>query len=148
MGQTLKQLNFGRKYGIHISSILRGGFRINIPDGDYVIFPGDRLEAIGSDSQFSAFSEALEKERLSVDGDIEKREMLLRQLIIGSDSPFIGKTLVESGIRDIYSCMVVGLEEGKQNLSSFRPNRKFEEGDIIWVVGERESLDALFHAGH
>ena len=148
MGQTLKQLNFGRKYGIHISSILRGGFRINIPDGDYVIFPGDKLEAIGSDSQFSAFSEALEKERLSVDGDIEKREMLLRQLIIGSDSPFIGKTLVESGIRDIYSCMVVGLEEGKQNLSSFRPNRKFEEGDIIWVVGERESLDALFHAGH
>ena len=148
MGQTLKQLNFGRKYGIHISSILRGGFRINIPDGDYVIFPGDKLEAIGSDSQFSAFSEALEKERLSVDGDIEKHEMLLRQLIIGSDSPFIGKTLVESGIRDIYSCMVVGLEEGKQNLSSFRPNRKFEEGDIIWVVGERESLDALFHAGH
>ena len=148
MGQTLKQLNFGRKYGIHISSILRGGFRINIPDGDYVIFPGDKLEAIGSDSQFSAFSEALEKERLSVDGDIEKREMLLRQLIIGSDSPFIGKTLVESGIRDIYSCMVVGLEEGKQNLSSFRPNRKFEEGDIIWVVGERDSLDALFHAGH
>ena len=148
MGQTLKQLNFGRKYGIHISSIMRGGFRINIPDGDYVIFPGDKLEAIGSDSQFSAFREALEKERLSVDGDIEKREMLLRQLIIGSDSPFVGKTLVESGIRDIYSCMVVGLEDGKQNLSSFRPNRKVEEGDIIWVVGERESLDALLHAGH
>jgi CPA2 family monovalent cation:H+ antiporter-2 len=42
--------------------------------------------------------------------------------------------------------MVIGLEEGKQNLSSFQPNRKFEEGDIIWVVGERESLDALLHA--
>ena len=146
MGQTLKQLNFGRKYGIHISSILRGGFRINIPDGDYIIFPGDKLQAIGSDSQFSVFREALEKERLSVDADIENREMVLRQLIIGSDSPFIGKTLIESGIRDLYSCMVVGLEEGKQNLSSFRPNRKFEEGDIIWVVGERESIDALLHA--
>lgn len=72
--------------------------------------------------------------------------MLIRQLIIGHDSPFIGKTLIESGIRDLYSCMVIGLEEGKQNLSPFRPNRKFEEGDIIWVVGERESLDALLHA--
>ena len=146
MGQTLKQLNLGRKYGVHISSILRGGWRINIPDGDYVIFPGDKLQVIGSDEQFTSFREALEKERLGVDANFEHREMLLRQLIIGHDSPFVGKTLIESGIRDFYSCMVIGLEEGKQNLSSFQPNRKFEEGDIIWVVGERESLDALLHA--
>ena len=146
MGQTLKQLNLGSKYGVHISSILRGGWRINIPDGDYVIFPGDKLQVIGSDEQFTSFREALEKERLGEDVNFEQREMLLRQLIIGHDSPFIGKTLIESGIRDLYSCMVIGLEEGKQNLSPFRPNRKFEEGDIIWVVGERESLDALLHA--
>ena len=146
MGRTLKQLNLGRKYGVHISSILRGGWRINIPDGDYVIFPGDKLQVIGSDEQFTSFREALEKERLGVDVNFEQREMLLRQLIIGHDSPFVGKTLIESGIRDFYSCMVIGLEEGKQNLSSFQPNRKFEEGDIIWVVGERDSLDALLHA--
>ena len=143
MGQTLKQLNFGRKYGVHISSILRGGKRINIPDGDYVIFPGDVLQAIGSDAQFTAFREALEKERMGMDYDLEKREMKLRQLVIGSDSPFIGKSLIESGIRDRYSCMVVGLEEGKESLSNYSPNRKFQEGDIIWVVGEQESLDAL-----
>ena len=69
--------------------------------------------------------------------------MKLRQLIIGSDSPFVGKTLAESGIRSLYSCMVVGLEEGKENLSQVSPKRQFEEGDILWVVGEQESLDAL-----
>jgi len=143
MGKTLKQLDFGRKYGVHISSILRGGWRINIPDGDYIIFPGDILQAIGSDAQFTAFREALDRERLGIDKDLEKREMKLRQLVIGSDSPFIGKTLIESGIRDTYSCMVVGLEEGKESLSPYTPNRKFQEGDIIWVVGEQESLEAL-----
>jgi CPA2 family monovalent cation:H+ antiporter-2 len=50
----------------------------------------------------------------------------------------------ESGIRSIYSCMVVGLEEGKENLSPVAPTRRFQEGDIIWVVGEEESLKALF----
>ena len=69
--------------------------------------------------------------------------MKLHQLVIGSDSPFIGKTLQESGIRRLYSIMVVGLEEGRENLSPFRPDRKFQEGDIIWVVGEQESIDAL-----
>ena len=143
MGQTLKQLNLGKKYGVHISSILRSGWRVNIPDGDFMIFPGDVLQAIGSDEQFSVFREALENERLGVDPNAEKRIMQLHQLIIDHKSPFLGKTLIESGIRDLYSCMVIGLEEGKQNLSAFPPNRKFEEGDIIWLVGEQESLNAL-----
>jgi len=143
MGQTLAQLNLGKKYGVHISSILRGGRRINIPDGYNILFPGDVLQVIGSDQQFTAFREAIEHELLGEEFDIEQREMKLRQLIIGADSKFIGKTLIESRIRDLYSCMVVGLEEGKESLSPYNPNRRFREGDIIWVVGEQESLDAL-----
>ena len=143
MGSSLKQLNLGHKYGVHVSSILRGGMRINIPDGDYVIFPYDILQVIGTDEQFTAFREALEKEVFGEDYDWENREMKLRQLVIGEDSPFVGKSLIESGIRDLYSCMVVGLEEGKESLSRFEPSRKFQAGDIIWVVGEQESLNAL-----
>ena len=143
MGKTLRQLNLGQKYGVHVSSILRGGFRLNIPDGDYVIFPFDRLQVIGSDDQLAKLSEAINNEVLGEDPELEKREMKLHQMIIGSDSPFIGKTLQESDIRRHYGIMVVGLEEGKENLSPFKPNRKFQEGDIIWIVGEQESLNAL-----
>ena len=143
MGQTLKQLSLGRKYGVHVSSIMRGGHRLNIPDGDYIIFPGDRLQAIGSDEQLAKLGHALKTELLGEDYDVESREMKLRQLIIGADSPFVGKTLEESGIRSLYSCMVVGLEEGKENLSSVPATRRFQEGDILWVVGEEEALKAL-----
>ncbi len=143
MGQTLKQLSLGHKYGVHVSSIMRGGHRLNIPDGNYIIFPGDRLQVIGSDEQLSNLGHALETEILGEDHDVERREMKLRQLVINTTSPFVGKTLEESGIRSLYSCMVVGLEEGKENLSNVSPQRRFEEGDIIWVVGEQESLDAL-----
>ncbi len=144
MGQTLRQLNLGQKYGVHVSSILRGGNRLNIPDGDYVIFPYDRLQVIGSDEQLANLSASLEKEVMGEDIELEKREMKLRQLIIDAKSPFIGKTLRESDIRRLYSIMVIGLEEGKENLSPFKPDRKFMEGDIIWVVGEQESLDSIF----
>ena len=143
MGQTLRQLNLGKKYGVHVSSILRGGFRLNIPDGDYIIYPYDHLQVIGSDDRLSQLGAAIKQEILPEDTNLEHREMKLRQLIIGSDSPFIGKTLQESGIRRLYSIMVVGLEEGEENLSPFKPDRKFQEGDIIWIVGEQESIDAL-----
>ena len=146
MGRTLRQLSLGKRYGIHVSSILRGGRRINIPDGDTTIFPHDRLQVIGSDDQLTHFSQALTTELLPEDPEIEKREMKLRQLVVGAKSPFIGKTLEESGIRSNYSCMVVGLEEGKENLSIVKPQRRFQQGDIIWIVGEQEALDRLLNA--
>ena len=143
MGSSLKALNLGKRYGVHVSSILRGGFRMNIPDGDYVIYPCDRLQVIGSDEQFAKFGHALETDVIKEDLTLENREMKLRQIIISKSSPFVGKTLEESGIRSIYGCMVVGLEEGKENLSPVNPKRRFEEGDIIWLVGEEESLNTI-----
>ncbi len=143
MGKTLRELNLGHQFGVHVSSILRANRRLNIPDGSDVIFPGDRLQVIGSDQQLTAFRHALQNEVYDDDPELEKREMLLRSMMIAANSPFIGKTLQESGIRDHYNCMVVGIEEGEENLSVVRPSYVFEKGDIIWVVGEEESLRQL-----
>ena len=143
MGHTLRQLALGSKFGVHVSSILRANHRLNIPDGDYLIFPGDRIQVIGTDQQLAAFGQAVSNEVFGEDLNFEAREMKLHQFIIKEDSPFIGKTLEQSGIRSIYACMVVGLEEGKENLSPVKPTRKFCSGDIIWVVGEQKSLDTL-----
>jgi CPA2 family monovalent cation:H+ antiporter-2 len=144
MGHTLRQLAFGSKYGVHVSSILRANHRLNIPDGDYLIFPGDKIQVIGSDQQLAAFGQAVSSEVFGEDLNFEQREMKLRQYVVKDNSPFIDKTLEQSGIRSLYSCMVVGLEEGKENLSPVKPTRKFQAGDIIWVVGEQEALDTLF----
>jgi len=142
-GKTLKQLALGKKYGVHVSSILRAGRRLNIPDGDSVIFPTDKLQVIGSDEQLATFGKALEQELFAEDYDLEKREMKLKRMVISGASQFLGKTLEQSRIRQDYNCMVVGLEEGKENLSTVHAAYKFEKGDIIWVVGEEEDLERL-----
>lgn len=147
-GKSLRDLGIGKRFGVHVSSILRGRRRINIPGGRMVLFPGDRIQVIGSDSQLSVFNSAITKELYENDPDIEKREMHLRQIIIGHDSPFVGKNLQESGIRDKYKCMVVGLEEGEENLTAISPARPFEKGDIVWIVGEEESFKQLKEAQH
>ena len=143
-GRTLGELRFGNKFGIHVSSILRGRQRINIPGAETILFPGDRIQVIGTDDQLTAFSSAMQKSVLPDDPDIEKREMRLRHVIITSTSPFVGKRLKESGIREHYGCMVVGIEEGKENLSRPNPDHVFQKGDIVWVVGEKDNLDKLF----
>ena len=142
-GKTLRQLQFRNRFGVHVSSILRGRQRINIPNGDNVVFPCDKMQVIGNDDQLRAFGMVMKGEQVPEDKDIEKREMKLRQLILNDSSPFVGRTLKESGIRDKYNCMVVGVEEGEESLSLIDPSRCFERGDIIWVVGEESSLQAL-----
>lgn len=142
-GQTLKQLRLGTRFGIHVSSILRGHQRINIPGGGDIIFPGDRLQVIGNDEQLQSFGNAVRGEVVPDDPNIEQREMHLQKLRLSARIPLVGKTLAESGIREHYNCMLVGVEEGQENLTMINPTRKFQQGDTIWVVGENGSISEL-----
>lgn len=143
-GQTLAELQLGRKLGIHVSSILRDGRRLNIPYGAERIFPADRLQVIGSDEQITEVCKALETAVIPDDeGLYEDREMILRQVVINGNSPVLGKALCESGIRERYGLLVVGIEQGQQNLTSVNPNHVFEYGDVVWMVGERQSFEAI-----
>ena len=142
-GKSLKELHLRQRFGIDMSSIMRGSQRLNIPNGDTIIFPGDKLQVIGNDDQLQKFATALKSELIQEDPDIEKREMKLRQLVISSKSEFCGKSLIESGIRDKYNCMVVGLEEGQENLTKIAPTYIFMKGDILWVVGEESDLQRI-----
>ncbi|MGN1375926.1 MAG: cation:proton antiporter, partial [Prevotella sp.] len=142
-GKTLSELRLRNRFGVHISSILRGVQRINIPNGKFVIFPGDKIQVIGSDEQLTALTSAIKTEIYEKDPEIEKREMRLHQIIINGEGSLVGKTIMESGIRDKYNCMIVGMEEGKENLSQVDPQRIIKSGDIIWIVGEQEDIDRI-----
>lgn len=147
-GKTLMELDFGKKYGVHVASIIRGAHRINIPGGGSRIFPNDKLQVIGTDEQLSVFSGQLEKVAEGYkDEDFENREMYLKQFVIARNSPFCGRTIRESGIRNKYHCLVVGIESADDsNLRQPEVSFELQRGDVVWVVGEEKNLNALFEA--
>lgn len=142
-GHSLGQIEFRNRFGVHVSSILRGYQRLNIPGGDCIIFPGDQLQVIGNDEQLTQFGLTLDFETIPEDEHIEEREMKLQKFVISSKSKLIGTDLQNSGIRDQYNCMVVGIEEGQKHLTIVNPSHVFQAGDIVWMVGEKESLAAV-----
>ena len=146
-GKTLYSLRLRNRFGVHISSILRGSKHINIPNGGTILFPGDKLQAIGNDEQLTKLSKAMKAEIQPTITDIEKHEMKLRSFTISKTSPFIGKTLKDSGIRDEYNCMVVGVDEGQKNLTLITPSRCLQAGDVLWVVGEEKDLERILALG-
>lgn len=120
-GKTLAELNLAKRFGVHVSSIQRGRQHIHIPSGGDMLFPGDKLHAIGTDDQLTKLNAALQQEQFSDEMELDQPEMRLRRFAIGNNSILLGKSLVTSGLRDKYNCMLVGMEEDQESLSAVTP---------------------------
>lgn len=140
IGKTLIELNYRNVYNIQIVSIIRGERRINIPEGIEMLFPGDRLLVLGTDSDIKRLGdEFLSK----VDNFQENKPVSLEQIVIKESSSLVGVTILDSGIKMKAKCLVVGLEKHGVSLISPSIKTKFEVGDVLWVVGEKEGIDMI-----
>lgn len=142
-GMTLKDLALGKRFHVHVSSIQRGRQHINIPSGDDIIFPGDILHVIGTDEQLTNLNSTMKQEVVPEDVEIEDREMQLRRFVISGKSPFLGLSLLECGLREHYNCMLVGMEEDEENLTQVSISYRFQQGDLLWIVGEKNDIRRL-----
>lgn len=145
-GKTLRELDLGKKYDVHVASIIRGKHRLNIPDGNTCIFPNDLIQVIGTDEQLSLFASVAEKAIHTYDDeDFGKHELKLKQFVVAKDSPFVGHSIIECGIRNKYHCLVVGIESaGEDVLRTPQVHMPLKEDDVVWVVGEEDDLNQLF----
>lgn len=143
VGKTLAELNFGKQYGVHVVSILRGKKRINIPGASVRLFPEDKIQVIATDEELNTFGVEMEKAAALETDVVEKSEMILRQFRVDDQSVFLGKTMRESGIREQYHCLIAGVERGGETLHAPDPHEPFLEGDVVWIVGENADVYQL-----
>mgnify|MGYP002619979208 CR=1 FL=1 len=143
-GNTLAELDLGKRFGIHVVSILRGSLRINIPKATDCIFPQDRIQVIGSDSDLEEFGRQLTASAVDLeDNRYHSGEMVLRCIPVTGTSPFLGLTVRNAGIRDQWHCLVAGVEKEDGELHAPDVSIPFEEGDVLWIVGEREDVERI-----
>ena len=139
----MAELNFGKKYGIHVVSILRGRKRINIPGASVRLFPQDKIQVIATDAELNVFGQEMDKVSAMDSDVVEKSEMILRQFSVDEHSPFLNKTLKEAGIREKYHCLIAGVEREGETLHAPDPREPFTEGDVVWIVGENDDVYKL-----
>ena len=143
-GKTLQQLNFGQTEHIHIAAITRGNQRFNIPGGNNRIYPGDIIEIVSDEDGLKAFQNKMNSSVfVNVDTNSFQNKLSIIKVAISASSPLCGKTLVEIDFRRQYNCMVVGVEDEMGNLQVTQAQRKFQAGELIWVVGEEADLTMM-----
>lgn len=142
LGKTLEELQWREKIGINIAMIKRGQLSIPSPQRTERIFPGDRLFIICTDAQEIKMNAILRPNRKQLEGQQEV-EMELDKFTLSSDSPFIQRTIRESGIRAATNGLVVGVERNGERLLNPASDFLFEEGDVVWIVGEKKLINTI-----
>ena len=77
---------------------------------------------------------------------VEKQEEVdvqLDKFTVEHDSVLIGKTIRGSGIRTATRGLVVGIERNGVRILNPESDTIFEEGDVVWIVGEKKLLDSI-----
>lgn len=142
-GHTLRELSLASKDGVMVAAIVRSGRRINIPGAMTELFPGDRLQVIGSDADLKTFTQRVQGDVYASASPTDQGELVLTSVRISEGSFLCGKAVKDSRLREDYECMLIGFEDVGGNIILPVADRVIHSGDTLWLVGEKASLRRL-----
>lgn len=137
-GKTLREMPFRHTSGANVVKIIRGKKNILIPSGNEMLFPMDKLLAVGTTLQLETMRTALEEGEQPV--PIKEYRFELESITLTANSFLTGKTLREAEMRS-YGCMVISFLRGDRFETNPKPDFRFQEGDVVWVAGEKSACD-------
>lgn len=137
-GKTLREMPFRHTSGANVVKIIRGKKNILIPSGNEMLFPMDKLLAVGTTLQLETMRTALEEGEQPV--PIKEYRFELEPITLTANSFLTGKTLREAEMRS-YGCMVISFLRGDRFETNPKPDFRFQEGDVVWVAGEKSACD-------
>ncbi len=69
-----------------------------------------------------------------------KMSLSIEELTVRAGSPFAGKQVRDSGLRQKYNTMVIAVKRGEEMFFNPSPDFEIRENDILILVGEKEKL--------
>lgn len=133
---------------LRLIEVRRSGNRVETPLNQLQFEAGDRvilkchLPGLGGNSDISAI-EASMKTELGLTY-VHTEKAVLREGMIGPNSPLIGRSLVELNFRQHYGIIIVAMHrEGANQRDNFAHTR-LEVGDTLLLEGSRERMNELF----
>ncbi len=135
--------------GISIVELIRGE-RIRRLDkqsvlevGDVLLLRGDVNKILELDRQHQI---SITPEMAKEEGTIKSIEMSLFELMIAPESPLIGRTCKNAGLRAQYGVSVFALQRRGRHHQREIADLELRMGDILLVRGPMDSLDELRHS--
>ena len=145
IGKPFNELQWREKYGINVVYIKRGEELIHVPGRYQFVLPFDHVGIVATDAQVATFKPIFDeidvenKNAKAIDID----EIVFDQLVVNEYTKLKGLSIRNSGLRERTNGLVIGIERNNERILNPDSGTVFEWDDIIWIVGEREKIQAL-----
>ncbi len=138
VGKTLLESQWRERAGINVVMIKRGDMQIAPPGKEEMIFPGDELLVLGTDAQIQRLRALIRPQEKTAQPELI--HVGLYDFIVPPDSPFTGKNIRETGLREKAGALVVGVERNDERI--LNPDSTFilQPGDLLFIVGNKQRL--------
>lgn len=145
-GKSLSESRIGRALGLNVLSIERQTGEKLRPEANLVLEGGDQLLALGRLDQFEQFSNrplfTIETEGFTLER-LLSGHIGLAEFEIASDSTFVGKTLVETDLRQHSGLNVLAISRDGLVRRTNLQQIKIEVGDRLLVEGLPSHLESI-----
>jgi len=142
-GHSLKELAWGQRFGVNVIKLIRGRKQLNMPAADTVPATGEAIYVLGEREKLRLLRQSLGMEDRDMptlrsfiaaqnSGD---NDLFSYALDIHKGSSLEGSSIKDSGIRDNYDCMVLGLQRENLPLAQLDINMVMQQGDLVWILG-------------
>ncbi|HQI81696.1 MAG TPA: cation:proton antiporter [Deltaproteobacteria bacterium] len=141
-GHAIRDVPLRSEAGVSIVAVSRAGRVSFNPDPDFQLFPSDRIVIMGPPEDLRQ-AEALIHRVVDPATEEETGSVSLVEARVPATSAQAGRTLEQTGFRQVYGATVIGIRRGKEYLMSPGPGVRLEEGDVLLVMGTADSFEQL-----
>ena len=155
------ELDWGKHDHVNVIKILRGRLLMNIPEGHIVVQSGDKLVVMGGRQQIENFCRQQAQLGVTVVAEPitlkeyianqqaipEARQLLCCGVTLDKSMPESDKSVRDSGIKQDWSGILIGLERDLLPIPSPDPSLTLRPGDLLWVMGPQKMAAKLVSLG-
>lgn len=156
-GRSLGDIGTSLGRTLPVRSVGRAGQSL-VPADDLVLADGDELQLVDTARGLGEIGTALRVDLFNPEGegrfvevDTGRVDVNLAEVVIGTESEFIGRTLRQLRFAETHKVVVVGISRGTEGLlrsGSDVGDVHLAAGDVLLVQGPDEQLESLRSVGH
>lgn len=140
-GKSIAEISLREKTGANVIALGRDGHHLFDPNPETTLFPHDQLIVLGTEEQNRRALSYLSNKRKAQAVDEGPGNILIERVYLDRESKITDDTLAGANIRRRYNVNIVGIQRGKNRITSPKADEILKAGDVLIVVGQQQDIE-------
>ena len=144
-GKLIKETDFRDNYNVSVVSVERGKQLYELPKSDFRLYPFDKITFVGHEDHLRLLVSKVEVFDDTLIQEHEESEVDLYNVEVHANSPYVGITLMDSGLAENFDAMIIAIERDGHFILNPSARIAFQANDLVWFVAQKDKAEVLMN---